>query len=472
MAYLTNAGAIIREACGGYKRSGSFSQNYLAVLSGTGLNILIQVIVSPVLARIYGPEAYGMYALFTAICSNFAMLATMRFPQAFLLPKEDREFHVLMRLSFLTSIALSIVVSLFLAFNGGAFLKALKAESLMPYFYLIPVMILLISANQIFGQWQYRLNVFKKSVAIDTSLLVSVRFFNLIFGWLTNGMHIGLILGDGLGKIAGLILSVGFIIKGQIREAFSRISFLQMKEVFLAYKAYPLINLPGVWLVLTSEQLPFFLLTSKFGLPALGVLAFAISMLDLPKRLFAYSVSSVFYKKAVDLYAESFSRFQDAVTKMFYGLLLLSAVPYSIIFIFGPMLFTFVFGVDWELSGKLAQYLALYYVLELICVSFDAVFYTLRKEKQLFHFQISAFAGRFAVLLTAVYAFETLELCIASLMAFNVVLYSVQLITVLRYLKLPAFKFFIHLVSIMGLLVALMAGLKMFLDYLFNNLKF
>lgn len=461
MMYLASAEAFIREIFGASRREGSFSQNYLAVLSGTGLNIVVQIIVSPILTRLYGPDGYGTYALFTAICSNIALVSTMRFPQAFLLPRQDRDFHVLMRLTFLTSFGTSLLLFLLLLGGGGALLKLLKADVLLPYQYLIPVMIFITGANQIFGQWQYRLNSFKKSVVIDTGLLIGVRFFNLTYGWLSNGNRVGLVLGDCLGKTFGLLLSAKFIIKNEIGALFRRISFFEIRQAFLAYKAYPLLNLPGVWLILTSEQLPFFLLAGRFGLPALGLLSFAISMLDLPKRLFAYSVSSVFFKKGVDLYTQSLSSLQEAVTKMFYGLLVLAAVPYTAIAVFGPLIFSFVFGTDWELSGKLAQYLSCYYALELICVSFDSIFYILRREKQLFYFQVCAFVGRLVTLLGALQIFKSLEECVAALALFNILLYSSQLIAVFRFMKLPPLRFLIRLVLTMALMMTCLSGVKM-----------
>ena len=468
MTYLTNAGQVIRELFAASKRKGSFSQNYLAVLSGTGVNIIVQILVAPFLTRIYGPEGYGVYALFNALCTNIAMVATFRFPQAFLLPKENENFLALMRIAIITSFSVSIFILIILAIGGETFLRLLNAENLTPYIFVIPFAIFLVAMNQIFGQWQYRLSAFKKSVAIDTSLLVGVRFFNLAFGWSTGGMQFGLVLGDILGKIAGILLSARLIIQENLSQIFENVSLVRLKKVFREYKAYPFINLPGVWMVLTSEQLPFFLLSARFGLPSLGLLALSISILDLPKRLFAYSVSAVFYKKAVDLHAESLHQLQLSVKKMFYGLLLLSAVPYTIILIFGPELFSVAFGSDWVMSGKLAQYLALYYVLELICVSFDSIFYILRKERQLFYFQASAFAGRLLVLLLALQYFDNLEMCIAGLAVFNVVLYALQLLTLLHYLKLPKFKYLLQLFAFVAGLTAIFSGCKLLFIYLLN----
>lgn len=466
MTHLANLGALIRDVLFSSKRNGSFSQDYLAVASGAGINILVQLFISPVLTRIYGPEAYGAYALFNAFCTNIAMVATLRFPQAFLLPQEEIRFHSLMRLSVISTLGITALTTIIVVISGDRLLALFNAQELSLYMYLIPLGIFLISLNQIFGQWQYRMKAFKKSVAIDTSLLVSVRIFNLVFGFLSNGMRFGLIFGDVLGKLAGLILSVRLIIKKEFLLFFKPIAVNELKKSFSMYKAYPLLNLPGVWLVLTSEHLPFFLLTSKFGLSSIGLLTLAISILDLPKRVFAYSVSSVFYKKAVDLHTESLEQLQSSMMKMFYGLMILSVIPYSIVLIFGPALFSFVFGASWAESGRLSQYLALYYVLELLCISFNPVFYVFKNEKKLFYFQASAFVGRLLVLLFAVHFFDSLAYSIAVLMIFNFLFYTVQLFYLLRQAKLRAYRCLAQLFSFFALMICICFGVKMFWAYL------
>jgi O-antigen/teichoic acid export membrane protein len=466
MIYLANLGALIREGFSRSGENGSFAQNYLALLSGAGINILVQVLVSPILTRMYGPEAYGVYALFNAFCTNIAMVATLRFPQAFLLPQDDIQFHSLMRLSVISTLTVSFISAVAVSMDGGAVLRMFNAEKLSGYVYLIPFGIFLVAVNQIFGQWQYRMKAFKKSVAIDTSLLVGVRAFNLAFGFLSNGMQFGLIFGDVLGKLAGLGLSIKLVIKNEFSFFFRHISFRQLKENFLAYKAYPFLNLPGVWLTLTSEQLPFFLLTSKFGLSSIGLLTLSISILDLPKRLFAYSVSSVFYKEAVDLHNQSMERLQASLIRMFYLLILLSAIPYAAILIFGPGLFAFVFGSDWVESGILSQYLALYYVLEFICISFGSLFYVFKKEKQLFYFQVFAFIGRLLVLLFAVYSFDSLLDSIALLVFFNFLFYTGQLFYLLGLAKLPGYKYLLQLFLFFALTISACFGIKLLLNHL------
>src|SRR5688572_10914955 len=75
----------------------SFAQNFAFVFSGKAIAILVQVIFAPLLARIYSPEAYGIFSVFTAVSVNLALVSTFRLEGALVLPKEDVEFKKLLK---------------------------------------------------------------------------------------------------------------------------------------------------------------------------------------------------------------------------------------------------------------------------------------------------------------------------------------------------------------------------------------
>jgi O-antigen/teichoic acid export membrane protein len=457
---LTRIRTILQEGAASLRRDGSFTQNFAIVLSGTGLNIAIQILVAPILTRLYGPEAYGTFSLFNALCTNLALISTLRLPQALLLPPVERDFQVLMRTCLLSAILTSFLVFIVLLFSAAPVLAFFNAEKLVPFSFLIPVMVFLIALNQIIGQWQYRLNRFKQAVALDTSVLIGVRLFNVIFGWLTKGVIHGLIIGDIFGKLTGLILSWKLIIKDEWKLFFTRVSWSEIKLIFVRFKQYPFLNLPGVWLTLFSDQLSVFFISSAFGLSSVGMLSLAVSMLDLPKRLFAYSVSSVFYRKAVELQQQSFEKLQVLVVRMIYLFLFVSLVPYGTIGIFGPELFSWVFGSEWVLSGRIAQYFSVYCILELLYFSLDSVYYVLREEKRLFFFQAATFVLRFLSLFAGVFFSFTLEGCIALLAISNIVLYTVQLSYLLFLLKLNWWKHMILIFTAIAVTMCIFYALR------------
>ena len=447
---MINLKPLIAETWNSLKRSGSFTQNYAFVLSGTGLNILIQIAIAPLLTRIYGPEAYGIFSLFNALCTNFALVATLRFPQALLLPEKDNDFYVLMRLSLLSALLVSGILFIVLFFASVPFLSLLNAEKLSTLYFVIPVMVFFISMNQIFGQWQYRLNKFKLSVAIDTGVLISVRIFNLAYGLITLGGVFGLVIGDIAGKAAGLLISGRFIIREKISFLFAHISWKSLKKTFTEYKRYPVINLPGVWISMLGDQLPVFFFSSSFGLTTVGMLSLAVSILDLPKRFFVYTVTSVFYQKAVELKKTSFTSLQSLVEKMMYGFLAISVVPYAIITAFGPELFSFAFGSPWVNSGVIARYLSIYCVFELLYISLDSLYYVFREEKRLFVFQVSNFIIRFLALFAGIQIYDSFESAVLFLAVANVAIYSIQLSYLLRIVKLNWKKHLLTVYTVVG----------------------
>lgn len=458
---MSKASQIFNQVLTALRKDGSFAQSYAIVLSGTGVNILVQILITPIITRIYGPEAYGTYSIFNALATNIAMIATLRFTQALLLPTQERDFHILMRVTLVSALVTTSITFLGFYFAAAPLLKWLGAEKLIEYYFLIPVMVLLIALNQIFGQWQYRLDKFKKSVAIDTGTLIGVRIFNLSYGVLATRNTIGLLLGDMLGKTVGLFFSWRLIIKDQIQYLFSSVSWHDFWRLVKEYQHYPIYNLPGVWATLFSEQLVVFFVSSHYGVSTLGVLSLAVSMLDLPKRLFAYTVTSVFFKKAVEVYKSSLEELQTLVLRVLYGLLAACILPYGLVTAFGEELFTFVFGQDWLLSGKLAQYIAIYCVFELLYISLDSVYYVLRKERRLFVFQIATFVLRFSVMFVSVQFSLPLEECILILTVANSALYLSHLGYILHLLRLKWFKHLFFIVMIEASCVLLFLGLRL-----------
>ena len=442
------------------KEDGSFAQNYAVVLSGTGLNIGIQVFVTPILTRLYTPEAYGVYSLFLVVSTNLALIASLRLPQAIMLPKAESEFRALIRIGVVASAALSFFYFVVLFFLKDQFLSFFNADKLIPYYYLIPVMTFLVCMNQYFGSWQYRNNLFKKSVAVDTSISIGVRGFNLAYGFLSKGTLLGLVFGDMLGKVFGLILSWKLILKERIKGLYDGVSKNDLLQAFKTYRVYPFVNLPGVWLEMFSGQLPVLFLSFVFGLPTVGMLSLAVGIMDIPKRLFAYSATSAFYKKAVDVYESSKNGLGALVTKTLYFLLAFIVIPYSVIMVFGKELFAVVLGGNWAASGSIARYLAMYYVIELLCVSLGSIFYVLRKEKVLFRFQVGFLFVRLMVLMGSYILGFSVDATILALSIANVVLFSTQLWVVFDFSKLNGYKYNGIVWGAIIISVAFMFGLR------------
>ena len=56
-----------------------FSKNVLKLISGTTVAQAIPVLISPILARLYNPQNFGDFALFTSFVSILAVMTTFRY---------------------------------------------------------------------------------------------------------------------------------------------------------------------------------------------------------------------------------------------------------------------------------------------------------------------------------------------------------------------------------------------------------
>ena len=68
--------------------SKGFIKNIILLVSGTLLAQSVSIISSPILTRIYSPEAFGELGVFTSITSIFSVFMCLRYELALVIPKE------------------------------------------------------------------------------------------------------------------------------------------------------------------------------------------------------------------------------------------------------------------------------------------------------------------------------------------------------------------------------------------------
>jgi O-antigen/teichoic acid export membrane protein len=93
-----------------YLPKGSFARNVLTLMTGTTLAQAIPIAVSPILTRLFSPAEFGVFAVYLAIVSVLAILATGRYELAIMVPKKDRDAAALAVAAFMLSLFVSLVI--------------------------------------------------------------------------------------------------------------------------------------------------------------------------------------------------------------------------------------------------------------------------------------------------------------------------------------------------------------------------
>ena len=70
------------------KRSG-FSKSLITLLTGTTLAQGITLLISPILSRLFTPHDFGVFGTFLSIVSAIALIASLRYEIAIVLPKKE-----------------------------------------------------------------------------------------------------------------------------------------------------------------------------------------------------------------------------------------------------------------------------------------------------------------------------------------------------------------------------------------------
>src|SRR5690606_7165604 len=127
---------------GRLKPRSEFSRNVVTLMTGTTVAQAIPVAISPVLTRLYGPEDFGVLALFVALTSIFGAIANGRYELAIMLPESDDDALNVAALGLLIAAALSfLLLCIAVAFNGP--ISALLGNGdIGPWLYLVPLTVL------------------------------------------------------------------------------------------------------------------------------------------------------------------------------------------------------------------------------------------------------------------------------------------------------------------------------------------
>jgi O-antigen/teichoic acid export membrane protein len=340
-----------------------FFRNVVTVASGAATAQLISMIYSPFITRIYGPEAFGILGTFVSILTIATTIAALTYPIAIVLPQKDYEAKKLVKLSFVISLVMSVLALIILLFFGDALTRLLKIEILMPYIFFIPIIMFFSAGRQAIEQWLIRKKQFK--ITAKVSVIQSLILNNSKTGF-------GLILPSSAILILVTVLGYGlhmFMLMIKARPTYleeKNNEKLQLNSntstlISLAknYKDFPLYRSPQVLLASITQSMPVLMLTSLFGPAAAGFYTIGITVLGLPSQLIGKAFGDVFYPRISEA-AQKKENLTNLLLRATITLAAIGFIPFSVIIIFGPPLFSFVFGQEWATAGNYASWIALW----------------------------------------------------------------------------------------------------------------
>jgi lipopolysaccharide exporter len=323
----------------------------MTLFTGASLGQLVALACSPLIARLYEPREFGIFALLSSLTGVLTVISGGRYDIAMMLPKEDEDACQLLYLS----LGLNLV-AFFLILGLSALSHLLLADWLIKnhlygWLYTAPLLVLGGGLTQVTSLWLNR----KKEYVILARTRLFLTFLtlslNLCFGFLHWGFA-GLLYSS---LITQLLFSTYLLWQLHHQGVFSiPVSWLRVKKLAYTYRDFPRIN--GMQSLIDTAQASFFIvmISQFFGATTLGWYSYARKMLAAPLAPISASITDVLYQKASEIYAHD-GDLKSFVRKII-RLGLASVLPAMLFaWLLAPPLFSWVFGERWLEAGQYAR---------------------------------------------------------------------------------------------------------------------
>lgn len=378
-----------------------YIKNIVTLMSGTLVAQVIMLAFFPILTRLYTPSEFGVFALFVATIGILGMVSSLKYDQAIMLPKSDRDALTLACLSaFITAVTVIIVMIVVLLLADSTLEKFDGNKYVV---WLIPVGVLLTGFLQILNAYSSRHQQYRNvaTVRVINALSITGVQAGSKYFLKLDGLIIGRLLADAV--------SIVLLLKHQIKHKTLQLQSLSRRRLFANAKRhnnFPKYQSMTVFLNSVSQNLPVLLFGVLYSAEIAGFYALAVRVLQAPVGLISASTKEVYYQKAAKMHASGEDIF-NLYYKTTTGLLTIFVLPFFLILLFGEVLFGFIFGDDWRVAGYIAQILILWLFFGFINSPSIATFSILKLQKVQMIIELVSLFFRFISICVGYYFFNS-----------------------------------------------------------------
>ncbi|WP_419813546.1 lipopolysaccharide biosynthesis protein [Bacterioplanoides sp.] len=345
-------------------------KTYLKNLSFQGAgNVIAQVIniVSlPLVTRLYAPDDLGMLKVFIEALAFLTILMSLRVEHLIMLPKKERDAELLFRFVLSCGALSSLLVTSFIVI---LVVFDYVEDGYILWLLLLPVTSYILVLSQSAQYISQRADDFKVSGISEVVNKFSNSLYTIIYGIFNAG---------GIGLAIGIL--VGFTFKGVIfsKKIIHLLNIHFVRNIAVGIKIirsrdykkliFSLVSSHSL-LAVTSIS-PLWYISYNWDGEKLGFFSLVLSTLVLPTALIGQAVGQVYYQRASRLHANG-ECFKDLFLNNIKLLVLLGVSGYSIVFFYGEILYTFVFGDKWLYSGQIAEFYVFAALIGFVSIPFE-----------------------------------------------------------------------------------------------------
>lgn len=357
-------------------------RSMVSLLGATALGQAIALAVSPVLTRLTGPAAFGVFGVYLAALGVLGAVASWRFGLAVPLPETDEEAAAVVFAGALGALALAAFAGLLVLFAGDWVARVvLDTPPIEPLLWLIPAGMLGVGLTDVLSGWCLRHRDFRPLVRSRITRSVGTSALQLAGGVVVRGSPIGLVGGDVLGRLFSVWEMARTITHAERGRALVP-SISKIRAAVSRYRAFALVSTPSTLINAAGAWAPVVLLTVWWGPIAGGLYTLGQRVIGVPIGLLGDSAGQVYIGELAARARDSSSAMTVLFSKTAKGLLTLGIPAGIAMLLLGPLAFRIVFGPQWADAGVMVRWLALALVCQLVAIPLAQTLNVLGYQRQ------------------------------------------------------------------------------------------
>jgi len=363
----------------------SFAGDVFKLAGSTTVGQVIVVLASPILARLYAPEAFGTAGVFASILAIVTVVVCLRYERAIMLPREEEKSAQLAVGSLGIAAFVTALTIVGVVLWGEVIGDWLNAPELVPHLWLLPLAVLAIGVGLVLRYWNTRKKEFGLLSVAQVAKSATAQ---------ASALGAGLLQFSGPGPLigsatAGWIVSstlLGLRVSPQDRKLLSQVRWRSILASLKRYRKFPLASMWSGLLSTQAQQVPILLLSALFSQQVVGYYSLSVRVVALPAAVIGQAVSQVFLQRAS--VAQHEGTLHVTVQSTFQRLVSLGLFPLLLLGLLGREVFVVVMGPQWTEAGMYTQILSIWQFFVFMSVPLSTVFTVLERQGAMLGFNV------------------------------------------------------------------------------------
>jgi O-antigen/teichoic acid export membrane protein len=335
-----------------------FARHAMTLGSGNALAQVIVLGASPVIAHLYSPAAFGLFAAYLAMQHLLAAASTGQYEAALMLPRHNRQAACLLLFILMLCPGIALGFGVLLVLFGDGIAELMGLPQLATWFWALPVSIMMAGWYQSLRFWAIRREAFSDvaynavtRATAGATLACLMGIWPPFPGAPESGLILAQIGADGFGNV---------LLTCRVRERdealFAWPGWRRLLATARRWRALALSLAAGQGVAKCYGNLPVLAVGALFGPAAAGYYALAERFAVLPAQLVANAVGDVYRQRATVEYHRH-GRFDGLMRRTLGATTMIALVPFALGILLAPSLFAWLFGEIWREAGLLTQIL-------------------------------------------------------------------------------------------------------------------